>query len=266
MPISTETAAVGTIHYDNDIKYASVGKPYPGMKMQVSEEGEIWLGGDSIFHGYHKNEEATAKSIHTDESGMRWFMTGDAGYIDDEGHLIYLDRLKDMIELSGGDKYSPQFIEGRLKFSPYIRDAMTIGGVDRDYVAALIAIDFNNMSRWAEKRGIAFTTFVDLSQRDEVYELIRRDIERVNEALPETGRVRRFVLLHKEFDADEAEMTRTRKLRRGFLADRYSEMIEGIYGGANSVAVSAAFRYQDGREGTIDTTIRIMSLEERIGV
>jgi long-chain acyl-CoA synthetase len=259
---STETAAVGTQHYRGDVKFASVGKPPPGLQATISDSGEIWLGGPNIFHGYYKDPEKTAQALSVDENGTRWFHTGDAGHIDDDGHVIYLDRLKDMIQLAGGEQFSPQFIEGRLKFSPYIRDVMAVGNTEVDYVIALISIDFENVGRWAQKNHIPYTTFVDLSQKPEIYQLILKAVEHVNETLPPGGRVKKFVLLHKEFDADEAEMTRTRKLRRDFLTDRYNDMIDTMYGGQDSVTVSAAVRYRDGREGTVETAVQIMTLEE----
>jgi len=148
-----------------------------------------------------------------------------------------------------------------LKFSPYIQHAMAIGGEDKEFVTALINIDFDNVGRWAEKRGIPYTTFMDLSQKPEVYDLIRADVERVNRTLPPGARVRRFVLMHKEFDADEAEMTRTRKLRRGLLVDRYRDIIDAMYGGQDVCRVSAVVKYRDGRTSTVDTMVRIASLE-----
>jgi long-chain acyl-CoA synthetase len=259
---STETAAVGTQHYDDDVNFASVGRPAPCVQVQISDEGEIWLGGPNIFHGYYGNPEATAEALSVDEEGTRWFHTGDAGYVGDDGHVIYLDRLSDMIQLASGERFSPQFIEGRLKFSPYIRDVMTLGNENVDFVAALVSIDFENVGRWAEKNRIPYTTYVDLSQKAQVRQLISEAVVEVNETLPPGGRVRKFVLLHKEFDADEAEMTRTRKLRRGFLADRYQEMIDAIYGGKDALTVSAAVRYRDGREGIIETAVQIMTPEE----
>ena len=259
---STETTAVGTMHRDEDVKFATVGTSPESLKVKVTQEGEICLGGGNIFLGYFKNEEATAKALELDEKGNRWFHTGDAGHIDEDGHLIYLDRMKDMIELASGEKFSPQFIEGRFKFSPYIRDVMTVGGPDRHFVAALISIDFENVGRWAEKRNIPYTTYLDLSQKPEVYELILEDVREVNKTLPEGARVRKFVLMYKEFDADEAEMTRTRKLRRGFLQDRYQRIIDRIYSGKESVSVRAGVRYQDGRQAEVETVVRIMTLEE----
>ncbi|RMG93896.1 MAG: long-chain fatty acid--CoA ligase [Chloroflexi bacterium] len=257
---STEVSGGATLHRDNDIKFASVGKPAPGIEVKISEKGEILISGPTVMKGYYKNPEATAKDIVVDENGRRWFCTGDAGYIDEDGHLIYLDRMKDMLTLANGERFSPQFIEGRLKFSPYIRDVMAIGGETREFVTALIIIDFENVGRWAEQRGIGYTTFVDLSQRPEVYALIQEAVNEVNKSLPEAARVRRFVLMHKEFDADEAEMTRTRKLRRGFLADRYREIIEAMYNGQSEVKVRAPVKYRDGREGFVETAVRVASL------
>jgi long-chain acyl-CoA synthetase len=256
---STE-AQTHTLHIGDDVKFESVGVAVPGMHVKIAEDGEILISGPSVFQGYYKDEEATKEALRVDEEGRRWFRTGDAGYIDEEGHLIYLDRLKEMIPLASGEKFSPQFIEVRLKFSPYIRDVMTIGGADKPFVAALINIDFDNVGRWAERQGIAYTTFVDLSQKREVYELIRKDVENVNRNLPESARVMGFVLLHKEFDPDEAELTRTRKLRRRTLSQRYEEMISALYGDQGEVLVQAAVKYRDGREGIVETTVHVERL------
>jgi long-chain acyl-CoA synthetase len=257
---STEVSGGATIHYDGDIKFASVGKPAPGIRVRISEEGEIQIAGPTVFQGYYKQPEKTEEAIYVDEEGERWFRTGDAGYIDEDGHLIYLDRLDDMLTLASGERFSPQFIEGRLKFSPYIQDVMTVGGETRDYVSALIIIDFDNVRNWAEQNGIAFTTFLDLSQKSQVYELIDDAVSAVNESLPPAARVRRFVLMHKAFDADEAEMTRSRKLRRGVLYDRYQNIIEAMYSDARGIRVRAPVRYQDGSEGVIETDLRLRAL------
>ena len=205
---------------------------------------------------------ATIGEAVIEERGTRWFRTGDAGYIDDDGHVIYLERMKDMITLANGERYAPQFIEGRLKFSPHILDVMAVGGPTQAYVSALIIINFDNVSNWAEKQGIAFTTFADLSQKAEVCELIRQAVKDVNANLPPTSTVRRFVLLHKEFDADESEMIRSRKLRRDVLYARYAEMIEAMYTGEERIHVQAPVRYRDGRAGVIETDIRIVTLTE----
>ncbi len=256
---STEVAGGATVHRDNDIKFASVGPPAPGVELRIAADGEIQIAGPMVMQGYYKDPANTAKDI-LEEDGRRWFRTGDAGAIDDDGHLIYLDRVKDMLTLAGGERFSPQFIEGRLKFSPYVRDVMAIGGETRDFATALIIIDYENVGQWAEKQRIPYTTFVDLSQRPPVYELIRRAVEEVNASLPPGARLRRFVLMHKEFDADEAEMTRTRKLRRGFLYERYGDIIEAMYRGDDHIHVRAPVRYQDGSEGFVETEIKVMSL------
>jgi long-chain acyl-CoA synthetase len=255
---STE-GIVHTFHRDDDLKFTSVGKPPPGMEIKIADNGEILVKGPSVFLGYYKDPEKTSETI---KDG--WFYTGDAGYIDEDGHLIYLDRVKDLLELAGGGRFSPQYIEGRLKFSPYIRDVMAIGGADKAYVTTIIIIDFDNVGRWAEKRGLAYTTLVDLSQKPEVYDLIRADVERVNQTLPPLARVRKFALLHKEFDPDEAELTRTRKLRRGFMEDRYQQMIEAMYSDDEAVRVQAEVKYRDGRMGVVETAVRILMLEETV--
>jgi len=257
---STE-AQVHTLHVKDDVRFETVGVPPPGQYVKIAEDSEILVSGGTVFQGYYKNPEATEKALRVDEDGRRWFCTGDAGHLDADGHLIYLDRVKEMITLASGEKYSPQFLEGQLKFSPYIRDVMTVGGKERAYVAALINMDFENVGRWAEKRGVPYTTFVDLSQKPEVYDLIRRDVERVNRALPPAARIRKFVLLHKEFDADEGELTRTRKLRRNLLLERYQDMISAMYGDGDSVNVRAAVKYRDGREGVVETTVRVAAMQ-----
>jgi long-chain acyl-CoA synthetase len=246
-----------SVHRDGDVKFGSVGRPAPGVEIKIAEDGEILIRSASVFVGYYKDPEGTAKTLCDG-----WFHTGDAGHIDEDGHLIYLDRVKDLLELAGGEKFSPQYIEGRLKFSPYIRDVMAIGGADKAYVSTIIIIDFDNVGRWAEKRGLAYTTLVDLSQRPETYDLIRADVEQVNRSLPPPARVRKFVLLHREFDPDDAELTRTRKLRRAFMEDRYSDVVDTMYAGGEQVHVRAEVKYRDGRTGVVETGVRIMTLEE----
>lgn len=249
---STETFA--TIHIPGDVRFETVGVLVPGVEIKIADDQEILVRTKAQFKGYYKNPEKTGEAIDTDG----WYYTGDAGYFDEKtGHLIYLERVKDLIELSSGEKFSPQYIEGRVKFSPYVQDMMTIGGWDMDFVSAIIIIDFQNVSRWAEKNGIAFTTYVDLSQKTEIYEIIREEIARVNESLPDYSRVKRFVILHKEFDADEAELTRTRKLRRGALQQKYADLLEAIYGDQREVKVVAEVKYRDGRTGTVETELRV---------
>jgi long-chain acyl-CoA synthetase len=254
---STE-CQTATMHYDGSVKLATVGAPAPGVEVQIRPDGEIWIRSRATFSGYFKDADNSANSL--DAEG--WFHTGDGGYADADGHLIYLDRLSDMLQLASGERFSPQYIEGRLKFSPYIQDVMAIGGPDTEYVTAIINIDFDNMARWAEKQRISFTTFVDLSQKPEVADLIRRDVQRVNETLPSAARVKKFVILHKAFDADEAELTRTRKLRRRALEAKYGSMIDAMYGNQESVTVRAEAKYRDGRTGTVETAVRVCEVEK----
>ena len=252
---STE-AIIHTLHVGSDIKFETVGVAPPGMQIKIDSDGQVLVAGPTVFQGYYKNPEATAQAL---KEG--WFHTGDAGYLREDGHLIYLDRVKDLLELATGDKFSPQYIEGRLKFSPYVKDVMVVGGRERAFVTAIINIDFANVGRWAEKKRLSYTTFVDLSQKPAVYDLIRQDVVRVNETLPPAARVKSFVLLHKEFDPDEGDLTRTRKLRRNVMEERYRELIEAMYGGKEQVQVSAQVKYRDGRAGVIETAVRVCNLE-----
>lgn len=257
---STEVTGGATQHRDGDIKFATIGVPNPGIDIRISDEGEIQVCGPTVMKGYYKNAEATAVDIISEADGRRWFRTGDAGYIDEDGHVIFQDRVKNMVRLANGELYSPQFAEGRLKFSPYIRDVMTIGSADRAYVTAMIIIDFENVGHWAEKERIGYTTFIDLAQKPQVYQLIQTAVAEVNQALPQGARIRQFVLMHKEFDADESEMTRNRKLRRDVLSERYAEVIEAMYNGRQAVQVRGPIRYQDGSEGFIETQLAIMAV------
>lgn len=255
---STEVATIGAAHRNGDIKFASVGRPVPGVDVRIAEDGEIQIASPTLFQGYYKDAEKTAEALHIDPDGRRWFLTGDAGYIDDDGHLIYLDRVKDLITLSNGERFSPQFIEGRLKFNPYVKDVMAIGDPTRDYVSALVIIDFDNIGKWAEKRNLGYTTFADLSQKEPVRDLIRQAVLEVNSSLPPAGRVQAFVLMHKEFDADEAEMTRSRKLRRNVLMERYNDIIDAMYDGREQVRVQSQVTYQDGSTHVLETGLLIV--------
>jgi len=251
---STEAGFISS-HSKSEISFDSIGRPAMGVEARLTDEGELLIRSDCMFSGYYKDEEKTRGAF----SGG-WFCTGDAVNINEQGHLIFLDRLKDLGELASGDKYAPQYIEGRLRFSPYIKDAMVIGGKDKNFVSAMVNIDFAMVSKWAQQKRIPYTTYVDLSQRKEVAELVQKDLERVNGYLPEVSRVKKFVILHKEFDPDEAELTRTRKLRRGFMAERYSDLIGAMYGHNDEVKVEATVTYRDGRQGKVTTTIKVRTL------
>jgi long-chain acyl-CoA synthetase len=253
---STEAGLISS-HGKGEIKFESVGRPALGTSLRITKEGELLVTSDCMFTGYHKNPEKTAVTLIDG-----WCHTGDAVNINEQGHLIFMDRLEHMGMLKSGAKYAPQYIEGRLRFSPYIKDAMVIGGKDKEYVSAIINIDFAMVGKWAERHRIPFTTFVDLSQKKEVADLVRQDLERVNGYLPEPSRVRKFVLLHKEFDPDEAELTRTRKLRREFMEQRYKDLISALYGGRDKVEVQAPVTYRDGRKGVVTTGIQVRSLSK----
>jgi len=247
-----------TLHHDEDIKWETSGPKMPGVEVKLSQEGEILVKrSDNYFAGYYKNLEATQERLRDG-----WFYTGDFGYIDDDNHLIVIDRMDDLRGLADGHKFSPQFAEVRLRFSPYIKDALAVGGEDKAFVTCVINIDLDNVGRWAEARRIPYTTFTDLSQKPEVIELIRKDIERTNKTLPEWARIKRFVNLHKEFDPDEAELTRTRKLRRTFIEDRYGYLVDALYGDKEEIRVEAPITYRDGRKGTIETAIKVTTLME----
>jgi len=248
---STET--LGTIHLPGEVKLDTVGVILPGVEIKIADDQEILIRTQARFKGYFNSPDQTGEAIDTEG----WYYTGDAGYMREDGHLVYLERVKDLIELSNGQTFSPQFIEGRLKFSPFIQDIMTIGGFDMDYVTAIIVINFDNVARWAEKRALSFTTMVDLSQRPEISELIIEDIKRVNSSLPEYSRLRKFVILHKEFDADEGELTRTRKLKRRTLQQKYGDILEAMYGNSEGVRVRAEVKYRDGRTGVVETDLNV---------
>ncbi len=247
----TEIAGISCLHRDDDIDFNTVGKPIPGTEIKISENGEILSRSNSVFAGYYKNEEATKETL---KDG--WLHSGDAGYIDEKGHLVVIDRLKDLMELADGTKFSPQFIENKLKFSPYIKEAMVVGK-GRPYITAIINIDYGIVGKWAEDRLISYTTYTDLASKDQVYDLIEAEVNRVNKDLPEKARIRKFILLYKELDADDDELTRTRKLRRRFIGEKYKKIIESLYQDVKNIDVEATIKYQDGRTQDIRTTLKI---------
>jgi len=252
---STEQG-INSMPREGDIWPETSGLPVPWVQIKLSDEGEILVKNKYPYSGYYKNPDATKAKM---KDG--WFCTGDFGHMNEAGHLIVIDRMEDLKELAGGKKFSPQYTEIRLRFSPYIKDALIIGGPDKSFVTVLINIDLENVGRFAETKHIAYTTFTDLSQKKEVIDLIKKEIMKVNKTLPEWTRVKRFVNLHKEFDADEDELTRTRKLRRTFVEDRYKELIKALYSEKYEYKVEASVTYRDGRKGTIHTTIHVNDVE-----
>lgn len=244
-----------TAHRDGDIRPETSGQPLPGAEVKLSQEGEILTKNQGMFVGYYKDEAASAKKFRDG-----WYCSGDYGYIDDYGHLIVIDRMEDLRSLKGGKKFSPQYPEVRLRFSPYIKEVLVVGSEERDGACCLVNIDLENVGRWAESHRIAYTTFADLSQKNEVIELIHSEIQRVNSTLPDEARLKKFLNMAKELDADESELTRTRKLRRAFLEQRYHDLIEALYSGRNEVEVETTIEYRDGRKGTLKRSIKVCSL------
>ncbi len=250
----TEINGIAVVHRDGDIKFQTVGTPIPETEVKIEESGEILMRSPAVMVGYYRNPEATAEALRDG-----WLHSGDAGYFDEDGHLVVIDRVKDVMTLHDGTKFSPQFIENKLKFSPYIREAVVFGG-DWPFVTAMINIDFANVGKWAEKHQIAYTTYTDLSQKPEVYRLIRKHVEQANADLPPAARIQRFLLLHKELDADDAELTRTRKVRRRLIAQRYADLISALYSHNSFVDVETTITYQDGRTAKIQTRLTIETL------
>ena len=252
----TEASGISVLHRDGDIKFQTVGTPVPGTEVRIADSGEIQLKSEAIFEGYYGNPDATEEALVEG-----WLRSGDAGYFDEDGHLVVIDRVKDVMTLHDGTKFSPQFIENKLKFSPYVKEAVVFGG-DWPFVAAMINIDMENTGKWAENQQIAYTTYTDLAQKPEVYELVREHVESANADLPEAARIRRFLLLHKELDADDAELTRTRKVRRGFVSQRYDDIISALYSQSDYMDVATEITYQDGRTANIKTRLKIETLGE----
>jgi long-chain acyl-CoA synthetase len=188
-----------------------------------------------------------------------WMHSGDAGYINDNKQLVVIDRIKDLAETARGARFSPQYLENKLKFSPYIAEAVVLGA-GRDALAAMLCIRFSIISKWAEKNRIAFTTYTDLASRPEVYALLHKEVEAVNATLPPAQRISRFLLLYKELDADDGELTRTRKVRRGVINEKYGDIIDTIYRGESQIPVDTVIRFQDGTTQRIRTTLRVVDL------
>jgi long-chain acyl-CoA synthetase len=255
---STEIGLL-TQHFGDSFNPETLGKWYtshpdlgPPLEWRVDEDGSLLVRGAGGFAGYFKNDEATAEAF---KDG--WFVTGDATRTLESGELVFLDRAKDLRRLKTGNLFPPQFIETRLRFSPFIKDVMVLGDENKEFVAALINIDAETVGRWAERQGIAYTTFPDLSQKPQICELLHGEVVRVNLVLEENSKVKRFVNLPKEFDPDESELTRTRKLRRGFLEERFGALISAIYDGSKTFATEVPVKYRDGREGVVKTDTKI---------
>jgi long-chain acyl-CoA synthetase len=255
---STETTGLVSLQPSSEANPTTAGRPCPGIEVKIADRGEVLVRGPVIFKGYLKNEEATREVIDADG----WFRTGDAGFVDPRGHLVIIDRAKDVGALQDGTPFAPQFIENKLKFSPFIREAVAFGN-DRAFITAMIAIDLNTVGNWAERRGIPYTSYADLSQKPEVCDVIREEIRKGNETLPESTRIRRFLLLTKDLEADDAEMTRTRKVRRSFVAQKYAPVIDAFYSGGHAVELETAITYEDGRQGVMKSRVQVEDVDTR---
>jgi long-chain acyl-CoA synthetase len=248
----TEIAGISVVHRDGDVKFDTSGLPIPETEIRISAEGEILSRSPCVFKGYYKMPEETARTLNDG-----WLHSGDIGFLDGEGHLVVFDRRKDVMTLADGSRFSPQFIETRLKFSPYIKDAWVIGD-RRDAVSAVVCIDAGVVGKWAEEQHIPYTSYPELSQKDEVRALVAQAVGHINKGLPAPARIRRFVNLHKEFDADDEELTRTRKLRRAFLEERYRDVVAGLYSGSGEIELDMTITYEDRRVSRSKTTLRVV--------
>jgi long-chain acyl-CoA synthetase len=256
----TETLGAYTVHRPGDVNQDTVGVAFNDrIETRIDNPdpnglGEIVTRHPNMFSGYYKLPENT-------DLRDGWLHTGDAGYFDKAGHLVVIDRVKDLATTAGGDRFSPQYIENKLKFSPYVAEAVVLGD-GRPHLAAMICIRFPIVGKWAERQRISFTTYTDLSARPEVLELLRSEVEKVNATLPEPQRIRDFLLLYKELDADDEELTRTRKVRRGVINEKYGGIIEAIYRGERAIPVDTTIAFQDGTRQRIRTTLRVVSMRD----
>ncbi|MGH3814593.1 MAG: AMP-binding protein [Pseudonocardiaceae bacterium] len=244
----TEISGIAVAHRDDDLRFHTVGTPIPGTELRISDDGEIMLRSASVFAGYLHNGEATAKAL----DGEGWLHTGDAGYLDD-GHLVVIDRQSDVVTLPDGSRFSSAFIENKLKFSPYIAEAVAFHG--ESGITAMICIEAATVGAWAERARLGYTTYTDLAGKPEVGALVAEEVACANTDLPAAIRVRRFVLLHKQLDPDDDEITRTRKVRRGVIAARYGDIIAALDQGEPEVKIHTTVRYQDGSR--VDRTITL---------
>jgi long-chain acyl-CoA synthetase len=255
---STETAVFVCMQPDHQVNADSVGIPCRDVEIRVEGNGEILVRTPGLLKEYYKNPEATAEVKTADG----WYRTGDAGFLDAQGHLRIIDRAKDVGALADGSLFAPKYIENKLKFFPHIKEAVAVGD-RRDMVCALVNIDFEAVGNWAERRNLPYAGYTDLAQKPEVYQLIKECIEKVNADLAADGKlagsqVRRFLVLHKELDADDGELTRTNKVRRGFIAEKYQVLVDALYGGKDQQYIETQVKFEDGRTGVVSATLRIM--------
>jgi long-chain acyl-CoA synthetase len=250
----TESSAFNALQDAEEVRLHTVGRPLPGVEVKIGDNGEIMVRSGSVFSGYYKLEKATQEALVDG-----WLRTGDAGNVEPDGHMVVLGRLSEVVHTAQGERYIPNYIENRLKFSPYIKDVAVLGS-GRNTLAAIICIDKETVGHWAEVRGISYMSYADLSQKSEVMQLIATAVQRVNSILPDGLKLRHFGLLHKEFDPDDGEITRTRKLRRNVVEERYAPIINAIYGGQKTVTMKARITYESGEVGTIERQLSVQEV------
>ena len=256
----TEASVLVTIQPDGEVRSDSVGVPAPDVEIEISDEGEVLYRSPGVFIEYYKNPEATAKTKTADG----WVHTGDAGYFDKEGYLKIIDRAVDVGKLNDGSIYAPKFLENKLKFFPQIQEAVTFGD-QQDFVSAFINIDLEAISNWAEKNGVTYASYHELSANEQVSNLIQDCVASVNRELANepqfsASQIRRFIVLHKELDADDGELTRTRKVRRNFVSEKYSTLIDALYSNQDNVHVKTEVTFEDGRKGSVEADLRIWDM------
>ena len=257
----TEASVYITVQTDHDVRADTCGIPFPGVEVQISETGEIRYKGPGVFHSYYKNPEAT-KTTRTDDG---WVLTGDAGYFDDTGHLKIIDRVKDVGRLIDGTLFAPKYLENKLKFFPQIREAVTFGD-DRDYVSAFINIDLDAVSNWAERNNVPYASYQELAADPQVYGMIKDCIEQTNADIAKDSeiagsQIKRFLILHKELDADDGELTRTRKVRRRVISDRFDSLISALYSDSDRGYIENEVTFEDGRKGTMSADLEIRDVQ-----
>jgi long-chain acyl-CoA synthetase len=257
----TDSSVFVCVQPDGEVRPDTVGTPMPEVELKISDSGEVMYRSPGVFIGYFKNPEATAETL---EDG--WVHSGDAGYLDDSGHLKIIDRAMDVSRLADAEQtlFAPRYLENKLKFSPFIKEAV-VHGPERPYVGAFVNIDLEAVGNWAERQGLAYTSYTDLAARPEVYDLIQGEIERVNSSLaaePQMAeaQIQRFLILHKELDPDDGELTRTRKVRRGFITQKYGNLVEALYQADDHIAIEAQVLFEDGRSGVIKADLQIRDI------
>jgi long-chain acyl-CoA synthetase len=253
----TETSGTIVLHRNGDVKPESAGTALPGCEIRISEAGEIQAKCPGLLVGYYNKPEAYQRIMTSDG----WLHTGDGGYLDEQGHLVVLDRLEDMMTLQNGAKFSPQYLESKIRISRFVKEVILFGE-GMPFISALICIDYNVVGTWAEKRNISYTSYADLSQKDEIYELIRLELKNINRTLREEWRVKTYALLVKDLDPDDAELTRVRKLRRGYVSKVYKALSDALYGGIQEVEMIVKTSYRDGRTKNEKRLVKIETIEE----